>query len=231
MIASGTQRRAGARRPSAWTLLCAMVVLPLGATWAEDHRAVEKRLGRAVAEGELSLKHAAIMMEALEKASRGGHRKDGGAEHRFEHWIGSMGGKLKAAVREGRMSEQEAWDKWHHFKEHRLAPRVKAAVESGRLSEKAARKIWRGLEKAEEAEKLKAAVAKGEMTRKEAWAKWKQSRRKHHQHSWHGHREHHGCEKSKHSRKSGDEGEARENDAAAGSDRKGKATEEAHGAD
>ena len=172
MIVSETQKQSNSRWLQVCVLLCAMVVLPLHVTYAQDYKAVEKRLGEAVAEGELSLEHAAEMMEVFKEATEDEHDDD--IEHRFEVWIGSVGERLKAAVEAGKLSEEDAWKKWYQFKENELAPELKANVHAGEMSEKAAWGIWHELEKAEDGERLKAAVAKGEMSKEEAWVKWRQ---------------------------------------------------------
>lgn len=48
---------------------CAICLFPVGLVYAQDYKAVERRLGGAVEDGELSLKQAAIMMDALKKTS------------------------------------------------------------------------------------------------------------------------------------------------------------------
>ena len=59
-------------RKSRWVkagvLLCAMIVLPLGITSAADYEAVERKLGEAVAEGQLSLDEAKLMLDTLRKS-------------------------------------------------------------------------------------------------------------------------------------------------------------------
>ena len=93
-------------------------------------------------------------------------------ERHFEDWIGSVSKRLKTAVEAHKLSEEDAWGKWHHFKENELAPKLKAAVKAGKIHAKTAREIWRELEKAEDNEKLKSAVAKSEISEEEARAKW-----------------------------------------------------------
>ena len=170
MIVSETSHRSRSRWLQACVLLGAMLVLPVGVTYAVDLEAVERRLGEWVAEGELSLEQAVAMMEALREVA--GDEHEGDISRRFGEWIGEVGGKLKAAVEAGKLSEEDAWKKWHHFTEHELGPKLKATVEAGEMSEGTARRIRHDVEMAEAGEKLKAAVAKGEMTEKEARAKW-----------------------------------------------------------
>ncbi len=171
MIASETSNRLTSRWLQACVLLCAVVVLPLGLANAQDYGAVERRLGEAVSKGELSLRQAATMMDALRGAA--GADDKGDIERRFGEWIGSVGEKLKAAVKAGKLSEEDARNKWQGFKENELAPKLKATVAMGKVSEEWARSVWRGLEKAEIGERLKSAVAKGELTAEQAMAKWK----------------------------------------------------------
>jgi len=162
MIVSETTNRSRSRWLQACVLLGAMLVLPVGLTYAQDFDAVE---------GELSLEQAVVMMEALRQVAK--DEQEGDISRRFGGWIGDVGGKLKAAVEAGKLSEEDAWKKWHHFKQHELGPKLKATVKAGKMSEEIARRIWHDVEMAEVGEKLKAAVAKGELTEKEAGAKWK----------------------------------------------------------
>jgi polyhydroxyalkanoate synthesis regulator phasin len=170
MIASETSNGSTWRWLKACVLLCAVVVLPAGLANAQDYGAVERRLGEAVSKGELSLRQAAAMMDTLRGAA--GADDKGDVERRFGEWIGSVGEKLKAAVKAGKLSEEDAWKKWQGFKENELAPKLKATAAMGKVSEEWARSLWRGLEKAEIGERLKAAVAKGEITAEQAKAKW-----------------------------------------------------------
>jgi len=174
MIVSGRSNRSNSRWLQACVLLFAVAALPLGVAYAQDYDAVEKRLGKLVSEGALTLEHAGVMMDALREAAGDEHdeKDEGDIEARFGEWIGSVGEKLKKAVQAGKLSEEDAWKKWHHFKENELAPKLKATVASGHMSEATALEMWHALEKAEAGERLKAAVAKGEMTEKAALAKW-----------------------------------------------------------
>jgi len=69
MIVSETPNRWNSRTLLASMLLCAAVVLPVGMTFAQDYDAVERRLGEAVAEAELSLEQANAMMGALRRST------------------------------------------------------------------------------------------------------------------------------------------------------------------
>jgi len=169
MIASETSNGSASRLLQACVLLCAAAVLPLGLANAQDYGAVERRLGEAVSKGELSLRQAAVMMDALRKAGAGDDKGDN--ERRFGGWIGSVGEQLKAAVKAGKLSEEDAWKKWHCFKENEVAPKLKATVAMGKLSEEWARSLWRGLEKAEVGKKIKAAVEAGKITAEQGRAK------------------------------------------------------------
>ena len=168
MIVSETPHRDSPRWSQACLLMCAMLVLPLGLAYAQDYEAVEKRLGRAVSEGELSLEHAAAMMRALRRSAGEDEKGDGDQVKAIGARLRAAGARLKAAVAESTMTEEEAWSKWLAIK----ARTIKGAVRTGRISEEAAGALWRETEKAELAEKLKAAVAKGELTEAEARSKW-----------------------------------------------------------
>ena len=167
--------------------ILAVTLLATSVAHAQDFEAVERRLAEAVVDGELTLRQANAMMEALRDTATQVHKHEKKAEHKentgheeksiagqFEQWIESVGGDLKAAVQAGKLSEEDAWKKWRHFKEHQLAPKLEASVAHGHLDETTAMAIWQGVEKAELAQRLKAAVERGELSEEEAKAKWKE---------------------------------------------------------
>jgi beta-lactamase regulating signal transducer with metallopeptidase domain len=69
MIVSDIPNRAKSRWLQACVLLCALVVLPFGVTYAQNYEAVGRRLIEAVEAGELSPRQAEAMMGALARAS------------------------------------------------------------------------------------------------------------------------------------------------------------------
>ncbi len=169
MIVSETPTRVNSRFLRACVLLCAVGVLPFGMAYAQDYEAVGKRLGKAVEKGELTREQAGAMMAALKKAKA---PEAGKAAPGIEEWLKAIGDDLKAAVKAGKITEEEAWEKWRHIKEKEIAPRLKEAVKAGKMTEEKGWAIWKAIEKAEIGEKLKAAVAKGEITEEQAKAKW-----------------------------------------------------------
>lgn len=150
--------------------LLAAVLLPVGPASAQDYEAVERKLGEAVAEGHLTLKQAAIMMEALRES--GDDDKEHEVEERIERWIDETGERIRLAVEEGGLTEQEGWDKWFAFKEKELMPKLEGVLKEGLVTEEWVAALKRGLKEAEVGERLKAAVRRGDMTEEEAWAKW-----------------------------------------------------------
>ena len=176
MIVSETPNRVTSRWLQASVLLCAMAVLPFGMVYAQDYDAVEKRLGKAVGEGELTLEQAAVMMNALREESEDCDDREESCEHDadMEEWfegIGRIGEQLKAAVKAGKLTEEQAWQKWIYIKEKQIAPKLKAMVKAGKMTEEEGLSVWRSIEKAEAGERIKAAVAKGQITEEEARAK------------------------------------------------------------
>ena len=99
-------------------LLSALVLLPLGFAVAQDFDAVERRLGESVSKGELTLEQAIIMINALRKNTEnrapGKHRWSRGRDehHGIEGHLQAVGKRLKAAVKAGKMTEEEARAKW-----------------------------------------------------------------------------------------------------------------------
>ena len=173
MMISNSVDQSNSRAVQGLVLLGALVLLPLGIASAQDYDAVEKRLGMAVGNGELTLEQASAMMAALRKSDDQKYHEVGADK---EAWIGQrlreVGGQLKAAVEAGEITEEQAWARWHGFKEGQIFPRLRAAVESGKMTREEARGVRREIEKAEIAERLKAAVAKREISEEEARAKW-----------------------------------------------------------
>ena len=103
MIVSGTSNRTSARRLQACVLLCAAAVLPLGVAYAQDYEAVERRLGEAVSKGELTLKQAAAMMDALRKTAAKPTKKGKPDADLEAAWQ-----KLLAMVKAGKLTEEQA---------------------------------------------------------------------------------------------------------------------------
>jgi hypothetical protein len=99
-------------------LLSALVLLPLGFAVAQDFDAVERRLGESVSEGELTLEQAVIMIDVLRKNTENrAPRKqrwsrDHDEHHGIEGHLQAVGKRLKAAVKAGKMTEEEARAKW-----------------------------------------------------------------------------------------------------------------------
>ncbi len=114
MIVIDTLNRVDTRGLQASILLCAIATLSLGAAHAQDYEAVEKRLGKAVSKGELSLQQAVRMMEALEESGDEPEYRAGGDgdEDWIEDRLHAVGRRLKAAVKAGTLTEAEAWAKW-----------------------------------------------------------------------------------------------------------------------
>lgn len=189
MVKTGTHPRSNWLRTC--TLLGAMVMVPWGSADAHgpDYEAIEERLGDAVSAGEISLRQAVVMLDALRSATDAPRQETDAtnADH-LRAWIESVGKNLKSAIKEGDLSEEDAWHKWHQFKNDELGPKLKAIVRADELSEATARKIWREVEEAEAAERLKSAVAKGEITETEAWVKWHQIKQDHDQEDGKGNR-------------------------------------------
>jgi polyhydroxyalkanoate synthesis regulator phasin len=107
MIVSQTSNRPNSRGLQLLVLLCAMLVLPFGVAFAQDFDAVERKLGEAVAEGDLSLEHAMAMMESLREVAE--YDEDEGSESVRSYW----------SVEAGKLTDEQAkqhWDAKQHDK-------------------------------------------------------------------------------------------------------------------
>ena len=87
----------------------------------------------------------------------------------------AAGARLKSAVAQGEMTEEEAWAEWYAVKEKIITE----AVEAGELIEGEADAYRHEIHKAELSDRLgaaggriRAAAARGELTEEEAWAEW-----------------------------------------------------------
>jgi len=105
MIVSEKPNQSNSRRLKICVLLCAMVVLPVGIASAQNYKAVERRLGEAVSNGELTLEQAVVMMDALKKA--GGVKKDQGSD-RAEAYLMKVKKELGELVEAGSISREDA---------------------------------------------------------------------------------------------------------------------------
>jgi len=167
MIVSDKPNRSNSRWLQACVLLCAMVVLPLGIASAQDYEAVEKRLGEAVSEGELSLEQAGIMLDALKKA--GGAKNDQGAD-RAEAYLMKVKKELGELVEAGSISREDAAKRYEGAKKG-LKARMAGRGERQRGDDK--QREYEGFER-----RIKAAVEAGKMTREEAGEQLKGFRRR-----------------------------------------------------
>ncbi len=108
MIVSNKSKQSNSRWLQICVLLFAVVVLPFGIASAQDYEAVERRLGEGVAKGELTLKQASVMLDALRKA--GGAKKDQGVrgERRItvEEYRNAEA-KMRKMVEEGRAKPED----------------------------------------------------------------------------------------------------------------------------
>ncbi len=109
MIVSETPNRVSSRRLQACVLLCAVVVLPIGVTRAQDYEAVTKRLKAAVEAEELTGGQARVMLAALKKA--GGEKKGLGME-RAKAYLAKVKKELGVAMEAGKISKEDAIKKY-----------------------------------------------------------------------------------------------------------------------
>ena len=80
------------------------------------------------------------------------HEKGGSTAEQIGRWVKSVGEDIRKAAEAGKITREQAWAKWRGFKGGQLAPKLKAAVKEGKMSEQAAREFWRKVEAAEKHE-------------------------------------------------------------------------------
>lgn len=79
----------------------------------------------------------------------------------------NAGSRIRDAAKSGTISEEEAWDKWHH-QSHRI---IEGATIAGDISEDEAHEIRLDVERATLMERVKVAVEKGEISEEQAHRK------------------------------------------------------------
>ena len=132
-------------------VVMAMCIFPLGFVYAQDFEAVQRRLGGAVEAGELSLEQANLMMEALRHSSQR-DRELGSKEHRYMQFTK----EIKAAVKAGKLSEEEAEAKLIAVRREMFEEKRGEEGEGRELKEKKRRyeQVAREIKEAREAGKI-----------------------------------------------------------------------------
>ncbi|MHC4483254.1 MAG: M56 family metallopeptidase [Planctomycetota bacterium] len=133
MIVSNKSKQSNSHWLQICVLLFAVVVLPFGIAAAQDYKAVERRLGEAVAKGELTLKQASVMMDALRKAS--GSKKEQDLE-RAQAYLKKAGGAEKGQD----LDRAKAYLM-------KVKKELGELVEAGEISKEAATRRYEGAEK------------------------------------------------------------------------------------
>jgi beta-lactamase regulating signal transducer with metallopeptidase domain len=149
MIVSEIPKRPNTRWLQVFVLLCAVVVLPLGIASAQDYKAVERRLGEAVTNGELSLEQAGVMMDVLRTA--GGAKKQA-AKSKSDTDLENAWKKLQAMVKASELTQEQATAKMSAIKKEAAKSKSDTDLES----------TWK---------KLQAMVKASELTQEQATAK------------------------------------------------------------
>ena len=108
MITEKTRKVPGALRLG--LVATAFCILPLGLVYAQDFKAVERRLGGAVEAGELTLEQATVMMEALKRSAGSEHAHDREMEAKERRYM-AVAEEIEAAVDAGKLSKEDAQKK------------------------------------------------------------------------------------------------------------------------
>ena len=168
---------------SGGVLALAMGLLPFGIAYGQDYEAVERRLGAAVADGEITLSQAQTMMRALRATSEDQEleKLKAGIKERLRHHGEEL--RKQLAAREITKEEMEAKVK---AKEHELRRYYRAAemkrhrreqehVEVQEHEVQDLEQLKAGIEERlrHNSEKLRKQLAAGEITKEEMEAKFK----------------------------------------------------------
>jgi len=156
------------------------------ARWFWEHVEIHERIDAAVRAGEISKQDADRKKSELKRQAharfaprderpRPEHRKEGGSpiEH-IDRWTHSVSEDIKKAAAAGKITDKQAWAKWHGFKKSQLAPKLHAAVKEGKIREADAKEFMRQIALSEAGEHLKAAVGAGKISEKDARRKFEE---------------------------------------------------------
>lgn len=91
-------------------LLTTFCLLPLGVAYGQDYDAVQRRLGKAVGEGEITLQQANAMMAALKKSAATTPAK---SKPLAKAQYNKLLAEVKAAAEAGKISKQQAEEKYN----------------------------------------------------------------------------------------------------------------------
>jgi len=138
-------------------LLCVCILFFTASAFANDYRKIESFLGRAVAEGMVSLEEASVMLDALIDLRQGDDDddEDEDEDEEAEEVIAELkedmqefGHRLKVAVKAGKLTEELAWEKWNWFLDNEIGPELKEEVAEGEISEEQAWDFWKAVKPA-----------------------------------------------------------------------------------
>jgi len=139
MIVSNNPNRVKSRWLQLCTLLCAIVVLPLGIASAHDYEAVGKRLKKSVKKGEITQQQADAMMATLKKKA---------TKSKSNANLESTWNKLQAMVKAGKLTKEEATAKMSATKKEAakkdtdyeaIGKKIRAAVQAGKITKEEGR--------------------------------------------------------------------------------------------
>ena len=149
---------------------------------AQDFEAIERRLGEGISAGELTIAQAHLMMQALKHGADS--QRTANREQELNERMRTAARRLKAAVKSGELTEEQALEKWasaeREARTAKVAMRIHQAIAKGHLTEEEGRMKMdairahvgrlardpKGLGR-----KIRAAVARGDLTKEEAKAK------------------------------------------------------------
>ena len=167
---------------SGGVLALAMGLLPFGIAYGQDYDAVERRLGAAVADGEITLSQAQTMMRALQATSEDQEleKLKAGIKERLRH----HGEELRKQLAAGEITKEEMEAKfkakeremWGHYREAEMK-RHRRKREHG--EDRELEKLKAGIKERlrHHGEELRKQLAAGEITKEEMEAKFKAKER------------------------------------------------------
>jgi bla regulator protein BlaR1 len=132
-------------------LAMAVSIFPLGLVYAQDSKAIERRLGGAVEAGELTLEQARVMMEALKRSAGSERGRDREMEAKKRRYM-AFAQEIEAAVDAGKVSKEDAEKKLIGLRKEMFSDagrkkkfgatktKIEAAVDAGKVSKEDAEK-------------------------------------------------------------------------------------------
>lgn len=127
-------------------ILIAMVIAPVGLVYAQDYEAIERVLGSAIEDGDLTIDQAKVMMDALKKESNSSKQKKASSYEKRVERERRQAMEMKArALREKEMAQREKVKRQDEMEARKrqfmdVSREIEMAVKNGKMTAEDAEK-------------------------------------------------------------------------------------------